>query len=429
MSTEIRQRSAAAAAAQAAQGGTPPIIDANPWLAPPPTRPTSSVDAGQLVTAYLLWFIAPTLGLHHFYLGRDRHCVLHIISFGYFGLGWLRDGWRLPSYLRAAIASPAWLAHQQSERALHPTPPFWLSARLLACLAFGGHFSLLLRCLWPPVDESPLPPLMDAWLIAGLGVLGTALGVHLVGTIAPYEGRFLPTLLGCAAGTALAAAARQQVRQQGQPEGLAWLPLVGAIAGLRYRYAPLQPHGGGGGGGDSSGGGGDAGGGGGVVRRALRIALCVGAVWGGACVGVYHHGVTTVDTPHGPQTWRVKDGVHNVLRSPVWSEGWAFFQTLLDEEEVREAREEYDWRRAWRKAAASMDLTGERHARSVLGVDDDDAEWSTIKQAFRAKALEHHPDKHAGASETERGAAAARFRECQEAFDTLKELHRKEGGG
>jgi len=66
---------------------------------------------------------------------------------------------------------------------------------------------------------------------------------------------------------------------------------------------------------------------------------------------------------------------------------------------------------------------------ALAGVDDDDAEWSTIKQAFRAKALEHHPDKHAGASETERGAAAARFRECQEAFDTLKELHRKEGGG
>ena len=385
-------------------------------MATPPTRSTSSVDAAELVIAYILWFIAPTLGLYHIYLGRDRHCFLHVISFGYFGLGWLRDGWRMPSYLRAATASTAWLAHQQSERSLHPTPPFWLSARLVACIAFGGHFSLLLRCLWPPADESPLPPLMDAWMIAGLGALGTALGVHLVGTIAPHEARFLPTLIGCAAGTALAAAARQQARQQGQPDGpTEWLPLVGAIAGLRYtvRYAPLQQQRRGGG----------------MVRRTLRIALCVGAVWGGACVGVYQHGETTVDTPQGPQKWRVKQGVHNLLRSPVWSQGWQFFRTLLEEEEVRGARESYDWQRAWRKAASSMDLTGERHARSVLGIEDDDVEWSTIKQAFRAKALEHHPDKHAGASEAEREAAAARFRECQEAFDTLKELHRKEGGG
>lgn len=383
-----------------------------------PPRSIKSVDAGQLGIAYLLWFIAPPLGLHHLYLHRDRHCFLHVISFGYFGLGWLRDFWRMPEYLRSATVSSAWLAHQASERELHPTPPFWLSARLLACLAFGGHFSLLLRSLWPPADESPLPLLMDECVVAGLGVLGTALGVYLVGTIAPHESRFVPTLLGCAAGTALAAAARQQARQQGTPFGPAeWLPLVGAIAGYRYtaRYAPLQPaplppRGGG------------------VVRRALRIALCVGAVWGGIGVGVYQHGETMVGTPQGPQRWRVKQGVHNLLRSPVLSEGWAFFQTLLDEEEVRGARANYDWRRAWRKAAESMDLTGEKHARKVLGLDGDNAEWSTIKQAYRAKALEHHPDKHAGASEAEREAAAARFRECQEAFDTLKKLHRKGGG-
>ena len=51
----------------------------------------------------------------------------------------------------------------------------------------------------------------------------------------------------------------------------------------------------------------------------------------------------------------------------------------------------------------------------------------TVKKAYRRLALESHPDKVGGASEEERQAAEARFREIQEAYETLVALHGKTG--
>src|SRR5688572_583605 len=54
-----------------------------------------------LFRAYLLWLFGGWFGLHHLYLGRDRHAFVSWMSFGsYFGIGWLRELWRLPEYVR-----------------------------------------------------------------------------------------------------------------------------------------------------------------------------------------------------------------------------------------------------------------------------------------------------------------------------------------
>jgi hypothetical protein len=138
----------------------------------------------------------------------------------------------------------------------------------------------------------------------------------------------------------------------------------------------------------------------------------------------------------------------------VWREGIPFFFRILNDE--KGGWRERDWRKTWRRAAREMDVTGEARARRVLKVAADartrdlpfggaamltsrcsrpvldplfeqveaDADFSAIKAAYRAKALEHHPDKHAALDAAEQEAAAARFREIQEAFDTLKELHK-----
>lgn len=96
-----------------------------------------------LRVAYLLWGFAPPLGLHHLYLGRDAHALLHALSAGgFFGLGWLRDGWRLPAYV--AIA--------EVERAGRPPapPPARSLASFCASVGFGrraGHSSWSLPSL------------------------------------------------------------------------------------------------------------------------------------------------------------------------------------------------------------------------------------------------------------------------------------------
>ena len=56
--------------------------------------------ANQTVT-YVLWFFFGWLGLHHFYLKRDRHAFVWWATLGgVFGLGWIRDIWRIPDYVQ-----------------------------------------------------------------------------------------------------------------------------------------------------------------------------------------------------------------------------------------------------------------------------------------------------------------------------------------
>ena len=56
-----------------------------------------------LVLTCLLWLTLGWLGAHHFYLGRDRHAFVWLVTLGGgFGIGWLAEIWRLPEYARAA---------------------------------------------------------------------------------------------------------------------------------------------------------------------------------------------------------------------------------------------------------------------------------------------------------------------------------------
>lgn len=57
--------------------------------------------------AYLLWLFGGVFGLHHFYLGRDIQAFLWWCTLGgYFGFGWLRDMFYIPSYVANANQDP-----------------------------------------------------------------------------------------------------------------------------------------------------------------------------------------------------------------------------------------------------------------------------------------------------------------------------------
>lgn len=52
-----------------------------------------------VMVAYALWAGGGPLGLHHLYLGRDSHALLWMLTFGGFGIGWLREVIRIPAYV------------------------------------------------------------------------------------------------------------------------------------------------------------------------------------------------------------------------------------------------------------------------------------------------------------------------------------------
>lgn len=63
-----------------------------------------------LFWTYIFWLFGGLFGLHHFYLGRDRQAFALWISFGgYFGLGLLRDLWRIPEYVADANEDPEYM--------------------------------------------------------------------------------------------------------------------------------------------------------------------------------------------------------------------------------------------------------------------------------------------------------------------------------
>ena len=92
-----------------------------------------------LKTAYFLWFVGGLFGWHHFYLERDIQGFLWLcFSGGFFGLGWLRDFWRIPDYVDEVNDEP----HVHVKTQLTNKPVFSLN-RFLAQNLVGNSFAYL----------------------------------------------------------------------------------------------------------------------------------------------------------------------------------------------------------------------------------------------------------------------------------------------
>lgn len=102
-----------------------------------------------LVVAYILWFFGGAWGLHHFYLGRDRHAFIWWSTWaGCFGLGWVRDLWRIPEYVYAANKDPGYLKDLNEKAKRYPIPQFNV-VRFAGEVVVGFLFGILIRICIP----------------------------------------------------------------------------------------------------------------------------------------------------------------------------------------------------------------------------------------------------------------------------------------
>ena len=151
-------------------------------------RPAPSQKS--VLVAYLLWLVggAGAVGLHHFYLGRDEHALLHLYSFGALGLGTLRDVFCMPRYVRAANEDARHRHALRAAKIAHPERPPRGVARTLGMLVFGWHFAFVFSCLPPRADEAPWTAGVGLAVETALQVVGATLAVVLVGSIVPHAG-------------------------------------------------------------------------------------------------------------------------------------------------------------------------------------------------------------------------------------------------
>ncbi|XP_059575295.1 dnaJ homolog subfamily C member 22 isoform X1 [Alligator mississippiensis] len=132
--------------------------------------------AKRVLVALALWALGGPVGLHHFYLGRDNHALLWLLTLGGFGVGWLAEPWCLPG----------WVA--QANGALEPQPgrlPALSPVRFLGQVAVGTYFGL--------VAQLGLGSLPGFELVAL--PLAVALGVHLVSSVGAQTANLGHTLI------------------------------------------------------------------------------------------------------------------------------------------------------------------------------------------------------------------------------------------
>ena len=121
--------------------------------------------------------------------------------------------------------------------------------------------------------------------------------------------------------------------------------------------------------------------------------------------------------PNSPERWYFCEP-----HAAEYNKNWNYFAGLSPEEAARRATDEDNgaggFRRSahWGWAGPGDDSRSrdEMRALSVLDVEPD-ADFKTIRTAYRQLAKQHHPDLKQGDKEAEE-----RFREIQAAYDVLK---------
>lgn len=345
--------------------------------------------------AYALWLGGGALGLHHVYLGRDTHALLHVLSFnGVLGLGWLRDLTRIGAYVQAANGDLGCARQLKADQIASPSPSIGL-ARYAGMLALGNWFGYLAGCLLPPPYLLQIPTELAVLVAFVLHCAGAALGVHAVGTLTPHTGAFKRTTVGAMVAFVLFIVLGGGVSIT--------VVTLGAIAGFRSSVGWARP----------------------TVQRRLRVRparrvalLLLGTTLGcgTAAVGIFNHGAVAVNTPDGVRAIRISEAVGHFVRSPFFAHMPSVLWRLGRDVPQR------GWQHAWAGVIEALDLEGEGHACEALGLAKG-ASMAEIKRAHRALALELHPDKHADKGEAEQEGFAAKFRNVQEAYETLNTMH------
>ncbi|MGH0146508.1 UNVERIFIED_CONTAM: hypothetical protein FKN15_034020 [Acipenser sinensis] len=142
----------------------------------------------KLWVTYWLWAVGGPVGLHHVYLGRDSHALLWMLTFGGFGLGWLREFYRLPAYVESANHNPttARAANGRPVRAGAAPPPISL-ARFAGQVCIGIYFGMAALI--------GLSSISAFYLLVLPLAIGT--GVHLVSSVGEQTSDLRKTLTAC----------------------------------------------------------------------------------------------------------------------------------------------------------------------------------------------------------------------------------------
>ncbi|KAH9499127.1 hypothetical protein Btru_006755 [Bulinus truncatus] len=155
-----------------------------------------------LKVTYVLWLFFGWLGIHHLYLGRLTHAIVWFATLGGgCGLGWLRDLWRIPSYVEWARTDADFQKKYLLRMAVKKYPSGSIF-RLLGLFVMGFLAAVVFSGIIPNYSEDdwisdPIYYLFCRWSSKLLYIFGAVLGVYLVANIGEIKCTLQQPFMGC----------------------------------------------------------------------------------------------------------------------------------------------------------------------------------------------------------------------------------------
>lgn len=305
--------------------------------------------------AYLFWFLGGIFGWHHFYLGRDMQGFLWWCTGGGYIVGWLRDLFLIPQYIKAANYDPDYMKRLSETMRYYKSPPF-STLRFSGMICVGYFFGSIIHSAIPRDEFAGIN-----WQFLYILVpYGCALGVWSVGNIGHEEGTIVWPLL---------AAYGLYPFYKSYPGELSFTAMLIASAYAfdwfskkwRRQEKPKKP----------------------LYKRTsvlLVAAFIYLGLWGSS---LYFNG--TVTDPDGEEI-PIHEVLHHFFTSPWWRD---LGQSLWDT--ITVARNQ-GWAEVWKMAIELLDPHGEQNAYSVLGLDLG-ANQTSINSKCRQLSMKWHPDR------------------------------------
>lgn len=339
--------------------------------------------------AYFLWLILGYFGVHHFYLGRDKQGILWLTTFGgFFYIGWIRDFYRIPAYVKEANNDRDFLQLLGAEMRYYKRPSLWKNVHRIVGQVMFGYFYRTLILLAIPEEYSGY-----RLLTLSLLPLGSAVGTYTVSNIGMMKSPFLSSILGAYLGELLFGE-MCLLTTNSIPSFAVGSSMLFSTFCWEYDRSPRD---------DS-------------VRRApcckrLLVWVACLLLFSALCGSFMYFNMSVVNKDG--ETVKVREALHNFFRSPHWQQ----LKTSLWK--VWYDFKANGWNGAKRRLVIMADLEGEDRARSVLGIHSN-ATLKEIKDKYRELAKIWHPDKH---KDDQKDNASERFMELKEAFNTLTKIY------
>lgn len=314
-----------------------------------------------LLISYTLLIFGGIIGLHHFYLGRDRHAFLYWSTLGgILGLGCLRDLWRLPCYVEDANEDNyVQVTKSNRNKQTSKRPPFTF-IRLIAQACIACIYGFIASLVIP--NETHIHHYISLLLMA----TGEAIGIFTVANVGRHKLAIkTPLYLSL-----MAVFCNVIIFGSENPGQIVFLTalITSPVASMYTTYKSpkeLQNNRG-------------------IFRRWLILFLAGCLYITAITVSTYHHGEVTSEDG---ERIRVKDAVDHFFLSPFWLEFKDVLYTIYQE------GKQHGWRHIWVEFNKALDPEGESNALKVLGLNEQ-ATDAEIRRHYKKLILKWHPDKN-----------------------------------